>query len=381
MIYLDNAATTFPKPETVYQTVDRIQRTTAVNAGRGSYSKARQASDLLTAVREKVARMVDSECPEHVVLTPSATLAMNQIIHGLHWLPRANVYVSPFEHNAVVRPLQQAAEKYGFEILILPFDGNTQGLNEIEMQNMFALHHPDAVFVNHVSNVTGAILPIKTIFEAAKRYNAVTVLDASQSLGLIECSVHKIPIDFLVFAGHKNLYGHIGIGGFVQCGNQKLLPFLAGGTGSNSLNAAMPDEMPYRYEPGSYNILAVASLNAALDWANELGRTAIYDHKRSMTQYLIEGLKKNKSIKLYLPQNEENHIATVSFTHIEYAPNEVAEILDLDFDIAVRSGYHCAPYIHELIGTKRKGGTVRVSTGFFNTKDDIDHLLKAIKSL
>lgn len=380
MIYLDNAATTFPKPEYVYKAVDEAQRILAVNAGRGTYQASRNAAALLTSVREKLALLVGCSFSERVVLSPSATIAMNQIIHGLQWSKLSNVYVTPFEHNAVIRVLKQISDRYGFEIRLLPFDGVTQKLNETEMQNQFALYHPDVVFVNHISNVTGVILPVQKIFESAKQYCAVTVLDASQSLGLISCDIRQMPVDFLVFAGHKNLYGHIGIGGFIQCSQIKLNPFLAGGTGSDSLNPDMPEELPQRYEAGSHDILSAASLNASLDWLRDVKQNHICQHKKELTSYLIDELRNIRQIMLYLPEDTGQHISIVSLTHKEYLPHELAEILDMDYDIAVRSGYHCAPYVHRLIGTE-KGGTLRVSVGYFTEKSEIDKLVYALKEL
>lgn len=381
MIYLDNAATTFPKPEIVYQAVDKIQKTLAVNAGRGSYHTAQKANDILNAVRKQIAELTFCSCPEKVILTPSATIAMNQIINGLSWSKYSNVYITPFEHNAVVRTLKSVSDKYGFEIIQLPFDGITHKLDEVKMLNMFAVKHPDAVFTTHISNVTGTIIPVNTIFHSAKKYHAVTILDASQSLGMLDCDVRNIPVDFLVFAGHKNLYGHIGTGGFICCSEIELKLFITGGTGSDSLNTDMPAEYPSRYEAGSHDIISVASLNAALEWLKSTNREAIFRHKKELTAYLIDKLNSIKSLKLYLPTDLNEHIAIVSFTHKEYLPSELAEILDMDFDIAVRSGYHCVPYVHQLIGTEKNGGTVRVSLGYFNTKEEINLLADALKEL
>lgn len=381
MIYLDNAATTFPKPEEVYKAVEEIQRKNAVNAGRGTYTAARTAENIISSVRNKLAELTGCSYRDCVVLSPSATIAMNQVINGLSWRKDSKVYITPFEHNAVVRTIRRMADIYGFEIIVLPFNGKTHEINEQKMLNMFALKHPDVIFVNHISNVTGTILPAKKIFEAAKKYNAVTILDASQSLGLLECDVRIMPVDFIVFAGHKNLYSHIGAGGFICSGDIKLNTFITGGTGSDSLNTDMPDGCPAKYEAGSHDILSIASLNASLDWLISTGVDKIYLHKKELTDYMIEKLGKLQGINMYLPENSENHIAIVSFTHNEYLPNELAEILDMDFDIAVRSGYHCAPYVHGLIGTEKGGGTVRVSIGYFNTKNDIDRLVDAINEI
>lgn len=380
MIYLDNAATTFPKPEKVYDVVDKVQRTLAVNAGRGSYKAAREASNIINDARRRIAELVKIQDESRVVFTPSSTIAMNQILNGLNYSANTNVYISPFEHNAVVRPLYKLSKEYGFSINVLPFDSKTQELDVKSMKNSFVIKHPDIVVLNHVSNVTGVILPIDEIFAESKKYNAVNVLDASQSMGMLPVDVSS-DIDFIVFAGHKNLYSNFGVGGFVYNSNVELVPVITGGTGSDSLNHNMPDAMPVKYEAASHDVVAIASLNASLEWLKDIGIKSIYNHKKELTEYLIDRLSKNKSIKMYVPTDLNKHIAVVSITHKSYRPEELAEILDGDFDIAVRCGYHCAPYVHELIGTKEGNGTVRISLGYFNNRNDVDALIGALDEL
>lgn len=381
MVYLDNAATTFPKPECVYKTVDEIQRTLAVNAGRGTYRSARDASVIIESARNRMAKLTKCCDSKQVVFSPSATIAMNQIIGGLKWNENMNVYVSPFEHNAVARPLKRMADTYGFKIHILPFDGKTQKADIEKIKSMFVIKNPDIVFVSQMSNVTGLILPAECIFEVAKKYGAVTVLDASQSLGLVDTNINAIHADFVVFAGHKNLYGHFGIGGFISSGKVNLENYLSGGTGTDSLNLAMPSDMPGSYEPASHNVISAAALDVSLDWLMSTGISKIYEHKKELTEYAVQKLSTIKSVKMYLPEDRSDHIAVISFTHSDYTPSELAEILDADYDIAVRSGYHCAPFVHKLIETVDTHGTVRMSIGHFNSKSDIDMLISALKEV
>lgn len=381
MIYLDNAATTFPKPECVYSAVDQCQRTFAVNSGRGTYKAARQASDIIHSVRNSLAKLVNMSDENRVILSPSATIAMNIVLNGLEYSADTTVYITPFEHNAVARPLNRLAEIYGFQIETIPVVANTQEIDYERMRNMFVVKHPDIVIVNHMSNVTGAILSIDEIFEATKEYGAINILDASQSLGLIPIDLSAQKIDFLVFAGHKNLYGHFGTGGFYYNSDVKLKAFLTGGTGSDSLNVSMPERLPGFFEPASFDILSISALNAALCWINSTETDKIYSHKKALTEYAIQELSRLSSVKLHLPKNLDKHNAIISLSHAIYRPEELADILDKDFDIAVRSGYHCAPYIHSLIGTEDKGGTVRISIGYFNNKGDIDALVNALDEL
>lgn len=380
MIYLDNAATTFPKPDIVYDVVDKTQRTYAVNAGRGSYKTARDASNIINEARKRMAKLVNIQDEERVVFTPSSTIAMNQVINGLNYTQTTNVYISSFEHNAVVRPLYRLSQIYGFNINIIPFNAETQELDFQSMKNSFVLQHPDIVIINHVSNVTGLIAPFEEIFTESKKYDAINILDASQSLGMISLTL-STEIDFLVFAGHKNLYSNFGVGGFIYNSDIELKQFITGGTGSDSLNPNMPDAMPVKYEAASHDIIAIASLNASLEWLDTIGIENVFNHKKQLTEYLIDKLKAFKSIKMYIPFNREKHISVLSFTHKHYRPEEIADILDGDFDIAVRCGYHCAPYVHKLIGTEDANGTVRVSLGFFNKKSDIDALTDALEEL
>lgn len=381
MIYLDNAATTFPKPECLYNAVNECMKNFAVNAGRGTYKAARQASEVIHNTRTALAKLVNISDENNVILSPSATIAMNIILNGLEYTSNSTVYITPFEHNAVARPLKRLADIYGFSVEVIPFNGKTQELDADAMHNRFIVKHPDVVIANHISNVTGNILPIDDIFSASKEYGAVNILDASQSLGLLPIDLSARKIDFLVFAGHKNLYGNIGTGGFIYNSSLKLKPFFTGGTGSDSLNLEMPAKMPDLYEPASHDIVSVSALNASLSWINSIGIKNIYAHKKELTDYTVQKLSELSSVTLYLPENRDKHIAIISITHSDYRPEELADILDNDFDIAVRSGYHCAPYIHKLIGTEQTGGTVRISLGYFSTKDDIDCLIDALREL
>lgn len=380
MIYLDNAATTFPKPSCVYDRVDTVQRTIAVNVGRGGYRAASEAMEIVDEAKQLLAALTQANGPDRIVFTPSATIAANEIILGLEWNPYKTVYVTPFEHNAIARPLHQICSHHGIELHQLPFDAATQALQEEELTHTFALHPPDYVFINHVSNVTGAVIPIDTIARLAKEYGALVIVDASQSLGLMPVQLDVSPIDFLIFAGHKNLYASWGIGGFICNCEYPLKPVLSGGTGSDSLNLHMADSIPGGFESGSPNIIAIASLNESLKWLKEVGPQNIEEKKAALTSRLIKGLE-TAGAALYLPNDKTAHASVVSFNLPGYLANEVGLILNEDFDIAVRTGYHCAPFVHALLNTTSTQGTVRASVGYFNTEADIDALIAAANEL
>jgi cysteine desulfurase family protein len=380
-IYLDNAATTFPKPNRVYEDMDMFYRNFGVNAGRGSYRLARDASKIIDETRNKLASLVNYERVEKVIFTSSATIALNQIIGGLKWSENKTVYVTPFEHNAVMRPLEYIKEKFDIKIEVIPFDPVTFELNIEELNLKFSRKFPDFIFMSHVSNATGFILPVEEIIQAAEKYDSVITLDCSQSMGLIPVDIKKIKADYFVFAGHKTLYGPFGIGGFIDNSKTKLSEFIIGGTGSDSLNLKMPDMYPAKYEAASPNILSIAGLNSALDWLNDIGIDNIREKEVKLTRALIEGLKGIDSVKMYLPENLNNHIGIVSLNVEGYNPTELGQILDQDYNIAVRTGYHCAPILHNFINTENKGGTVRISLGYFNNEEEVNFIIKRFNEL
>ena len=377
MIYLDNAATTFPKPESVYVAMDKINREGSVNAGRGSYKLAQNASELIVDTKKKIRQLVHLDISTAVIFSPSITIAMNQIINGLHLRENAVVYVSPYEHNAVARSLFKLSKEITLVIKELPLDDNLE-IDVEKMKYEFSKDKPDAVFCTHVSNVTGYILPIKEIFAEAKKHGSINVLDSAQSMGLIELRADLIDVDLIGFAGHKTLYGPFGIGGFINVSGVNLDTFISGGTGSDSLNLEMPFGNESKFESASTNIIAVAGLNAALVNLNQKEHLA---YEQELTSYLIEKLSLIKGIKLYLPGSIEKHVGIVSFTLDDINSEDVGIILDEDFNIAVRTGYHCAPYIHKYLRDERFLGTIRVGLSQFTTKSDIDQLITALEEI
>lgn len=380
MIYLDNAATTFPKPDCVYDKVNIVQRSIAVNVGRGSYSAASEAMRIVDETRQLLASLVGAASPDDVVFTPSATIAANEIILGLEWDSFKNVYVTPFEHNAIARPLFGKCRELGIEIQMIPFDSNTHMLDEEELARLFAVNPPDYVFVNHVSNVTGTIVPVEKIAELSKGCGALVIVDGSQSIGLIPIELKKSSIDYLIFAGHKNLYASWGIGGFIANSSYPLKPVLSGGTGSDSLNLDMSQKTPAGFEFASPNIIAIASLHESIKWLKDVSMREIAMHKDQLMQKLIAGLAEC-GVLLYLPSDESNHTSVLSFNVPDYEADEIGVILNEDFDIAVRTGYHCAPFIHSFLNTIETKGTVRVSLGYFNTEEDVTALITAITDI
>lgn len=374
MIYFDNSATTYPKPNCVYEALDYANRNLAFNAGRGQYQKALDVANYVKEARELIASFIKCD-PKCVAFLSSATEALNIIINGLRINSGENIYISPFEHNAVIRTLYNLKNKIDFNIYFLPFNKDSWSIDEEKMINQFAINKPKAIFLSSISNATGYKLPYEIILKESKKYEAINVLDCAQSYGILPMVINNI--DFIVFAGHKTLYTCFGIAGFINLNNFKLDVTKSGGTGSDSLNHKMPEDYYERYEAGSPNIVAIYGLIKSCEW---LKCNNILNHETINTRYLINRLKELKKIKIYLPKDEDI-LGIVSINVEGYNPNDVAVILDEEFGICVRSGFHCSPHVHEFINSIDCGGTIRISLGAFNTKEDIDALINALSTM
>lgn len=376
--YMDYAATTFPKPECVLNKIDKVNRTLAVNTGRGAYRMAREAVQIIDETREKIADLVCASDASRVVLSPSVSVALNQILRGVNWKTKDVVYISPYEHNAVIRTLYDIQKKVEIQICQIPLKKNL----EIDLEALsyrFSMQKPCCVCMTHISNVTGYILPIKEVAQLAKRYKALVVVDAAQSMGLLPIDVKEMGIDFLAFTGHKNLYGAFGVGGFITQSEYPLQIVLSGGTGSDSKNLEMPEKMPGRYEFASPNIGAIAGCLEGIKWV-QIRQKELFKREEELTKQLLDRLEKVDGVTVCrMPEGKQ--IGIVSFWIKGYRSEEIGMILDEDYNIAVRCGYHCAAYIHKWLKDEEYGGTVRVSVGWESKMEDIDVLVKAIQDL
>ena len=305
------------------------------------------------------------------------THALNQVLNGLDLTRDSVIYVSPYEHNAVARTVHQLSVNSGASVEMLPLTDDLQ-IDLEKAKYQFSINTPSVVILNALSNVTGYILPVTELFLMAKECGATTVLDAAQATGLIDLDMPTLNADILCFAGHKTLMGPFGIGGFLIKHGITLKKVLTGGTGSASLTLDMPEEAPGRYEASSTNVVAIAGLNASLKGLD------IDDYRetvRELTEYLLEALNNIPSVNLMGAFDTDKTLGIVSFVVEGYESDEIGTILDDEYDIAVRTGYHCAPYIHDYLGDKPYHGTIRIGIGQFNTKEDIDALISAIESL
>lgn len=376
--YFDNAATTFPKPECVYAFMDSFFRKHGGNAGRGQYKLAAESSKIIFETRGFIQKILCSPNKD-VIFAPSATVALNMVIQGLLAdEKKKTVYISPFEHNSVTRVLHHF-EKVGKicvrRLFVSPdFEYDMEKINA-----QFAEIPPDIVIVSHASNVIGLVAPVLEIFAAAKKYGALTVTDMAQTAGLVPLDVANDLVDFAVFAGHKTLYGPFGIGGFAKSRNVALEPVLFGGTGVDSANQDMPENIPGRYEMGSQNVCAVAGLHAAAQWflqnQDEIRAAEEKNHHR-----LLEILRQYDFVKIAGPADRFSEktkcIGVVSTVFDGYAAEDIGNVFD-EMEIAVRTGLQCSPLAHKFLGTF-PAGTVRFSVGYFTGEEDFCALEKAM---
>jgi len=371
LLYFDNAATTFPKPEIVYQTIDKVNRQFAVNAGRGTYYLADKASALIDETRKCVSDLTKHGNPENIILTPSATIALNIVLFGRSWQRREAVYYSPFEHNSVLRPLNELRKRFDLELIEIPFTPLLD-IDWDKLNKMFNTIKPGYVVCCHGSNVCGKVFPIEKLTRIAQQYEATTLVDGSQTFGIIPVNLNELACDYYVFAGHKGPYGPIGVGGIIINTNQEIIePLIYGGTGSNSEELFMPDSYPLHLEAGSPNVVAIAGLNAGLKWVNE--QLDLFDQEMIITQEFINIVREFPHIELVGVTNSEVDLPVVSCTFSGYTPQQIASWLSNEYNIAVRAGLHCAPLAHKFLGTNGLG-TVRFSFSNFNSVEELQIL-------
>ncbi|WP_350344596.1 aminotransferase class V-fold PLP-dependent enzyme [Proteinivorax tanatarense] len=379
MIYMDNAATTFPKPEKVYEQMDKFYRQYGVNVGRGQHNLASKASRLVQETRIKLKTLFNCK-PEHeVIFTPSATEAINIILQGLTYNYDETIYITHFEHNGVLRTLNHLQEKYNLQIEYIPIDKESLSYDLEEIKYKFQEKRPSKVILNHASNVCGLITPIGEITKLAKAYNAEIIADCAQTAGLLEIDLVADKVDFLIFAGHKTLYGPLGASGFIMERSKALRPLMYGGTGVESANPKLPKKLPDKFEVGSINIHAISGLNAALRFIEETGIQNIRKKEKKLTLKAIETLKKHREIKLYTPDDIENQVGIISFNIPGYSADIIGNFLN-ENEIAVRTGLQCAPQAHKFLGTD-PAGTVRIGLSYFNNLADIEQLDNVLEEL
>lgn len=375
MIYLDNAATTFPKPDKVYQEMFDYMKTYAANPGRGSHDMSIMASARVLETRQTIANLFNIDDPFDIVFTNNTTDALNIAIKGL-LNSGDHVITTILEHNSVLRPLNKL-RKDGVTTTFLDMDKD--GFINIEMLIKSINKKTRAIIINHASNVIGTIQDIKKIGEIAKESGIVFIVDGAQSAGVIDIDVKKCNIGLLAFPGHKGLLGPQGTGGLYINPNIQLETFKEGGTGSNSHSLDQPTFLPDRFESGTLNTPGIVGLGEGISYIFQEGIENIRKKEEALTQYLLVELMNLPFVKIYGNQSVKHRCAVVSF-NIENMDSSLVGYELNKAGIAVRTGYHCAPLIHKALGTINYG-TVRASLGYFNTTCEIDSLIKSLKDI
>ena len=375
-LYLDNAASSHPKPEQVYQAADDALRNIGANPGRSGHKLAIKAGQKITRTRELLSRLFGIGDPHRIVFTANATEAINLGLKGL-LNPGDHVITSSMEHNSVVRPLR-FLETRGVELTFVPCTSSGQII--ISTLEQAIRKNTRLIVLTHASNVTGGMMPISEAADLAHKNGARFMVDAAQTAGLISISVADIGIDLLAAPGHKGLLGPQGTG-FLYIGPDiSLCPLKQGGTGSQSELESQPDFLPDRMESGTMNTPGIAGLGAGVEFLLHQGLVSIRAREMSLGRMIWNTLKQNHKIKLYGPDQEEDRTSNISFNIAGLNPSAAASILDTAYDIAVRAGLHCASLAHRTLNTLPEG-TIRVSPGFFNTEEEIDFFLEAIRGI
>lgn len=378
-IYLDNAATSFPKPSTVYDAVDIAQRQLGAAEGRSATRTATQVHAVIERCRQRAARLLGAESPQRIVFTFNATDSLNLALHGLL---RAgdHVVTSSIEHNSVLRPLRHLAEP-GVQVTYVSADG--EGRVSPDDVRRALRSNTRLVALLHASNVSGTIQPIDAVGEIAHQAGALFLVDAAQTAGHLPIHVSKSPIDLLACAGHKGLLGPLGTGIlYVRPGVEEHLQSVRqGGTGTNSEDDHQPDRLPDKYEAGNHNVPGLFGLEAGLAWLEERGVAEVCRHERAVTARLLERLAGLPRLRVYGPKSIEDRVGVVSVTIEDMDPQELAAVLDDSFGIESRAGLHCAPGAHRCLGTFAAGGTLRLSPGPFTTEGEIDAAASALREI
>ena len=380
LIYLDNAATVWPKPEIVYDFMTKFYREAGVNPGRSGFEMAIEAGALLDKLRKRLTKFFggDQDAPERLCFGYNATDALNLIIFGL-LREGDHVITTNLEHNSVIRPINHLVRDHGVRATYIPF--NSDGF--IDPDDVRHAIGPDTklVIMNHGSNVLGTVQPVADIGRICREHGVTFAIDTAQTAGVIPIDMQKMNVDVLAFTGHKALMGSTGIGGLCVRKHVEIRHTRAGGTGVRSAYPYQLEEYPWRMEFGTPNMVGVAALWAGQDWleANSVEQT----HAREMrlAQQLVEGLRVIDGVKLYCCDSLKNHLSTVTMNVEGLEAGDVGTMLDVDHNVATRTGLHCAPLVHAQIGTDAIRGGVRFSIGAFNTEADIEAALEGVRQI
>lgn len=373
-VYFDNAATSYPKPEKVYRNVDDFQRNIGASPGRGTYSLARKADRIVFAARSLLSDLFNTKDITRIIFTCNVTESINLVLKGL-LKEGDHVITTQMEHNAVWRPLKVLESQRNIKISILDCSAG-KAFNPLELQKLI-LPTTSLVVINHASNVTGTLMPLKETGEICAKNNLPLLVDAAQTAGVYPIDVKDQNISLLAFTGHKGLMGPTGTGGLYIAPNIEIQPLKEGGTGSESMLEHQPEHLPDRFEAGTLNTAGIAGLGAGVEFILDHGVDKIRSREMELTAYALEKLKTIPDLIIYGPDSASDRTGVIAFNFKTIAPEEVTYVLDEVYEIMARSGLHCSPQAHRAIGTI-KGGTVRISFGFYNNDDEVDQLIDAL---
>jgi cysteine desulfurase family protein len=377
-IYFDNAATSFPKPGEVEAGLLQYHRHLGASAGRGAYPRAVLAGRLLDDTRKLLAILFNIPKPNQIVFTLNASDALNLAIKGLDWRTGDNAVVSTMEHNSVLRPLHALKTRKG--IKIVKIKANAEGIVDPIDYAKAIDSHTRLVALVHASNVSGSLQPVTDVGDIARRKGVPFLVDAAQSAGAFPIDVEAMKIDLLAFPGHKALYGPLGTGGLYIREGLDLDTLREGGTGSQSEQEVQPDFMPDKYEPGSHNALGIAGWKSGLEFLLRETVAKVRSHEERLTAQFLEGLRKIKALKIYGPNDASRQVAVVSIRLDDFAPLELSHRLFERGGLMTRSGLHCAPGAHQMVGTYPLG-TTRFSFGYFNTPAEIETAISTLDTI
>lgn len=378
MIYLDNSATTFPKPESVYSFMCDFYRTHGVSPGRSGFDAAIETEEVVFGTRKLLTQFFNGDDPNRLTFSYNASDSLNMIIQGLV-VQGDHVITTKLEHNSVLRPLHHLQESGMIEVTHLPFDAH--GFVDPDDFRKAIRKNTKLVVLNHCSNVIGTVQPVAEIGAICREMGVFLVLDSTQSAGAVPVDIKAMNIDVVVFTGHKCLMGPTGIGGSYVCDHVPVRYTRFGGTGVRSAQKTHLEEFPYRLECGTLNLIGVAGLNAGVKWVMEQGIERLHTQEMLLWNKLVDGVRDIKNVKLYCADSDKNHNPVLSLNIDGFDSGDVGIMLDVDYSIAARTGLQCAPLVHEQLGTDKIHGTVRLSIGPFNTEEDIDTAITAVSEI
>ena len=382
-LYLDNAATSFPKPQSVTEAMVRYATELGASAGRGAYREAVETSSIIAECRRRLNRLFNGQRPEHFIFTLNCSDSLNLAIKGL-LDPRepGHAICTHIDHNSILRPLRALEEQGWVEVTRVPAE-QTTGLIDLDDLRKAIRPNTKLIAITHVSNVTGTIQPIRQIGNMAHEAGVPFLVDAAQSAGHLPIDVQADGIDLLAAPGHKGLLGPLGTGFlYVRPGIEKVLrPLKEGGTGSASEQDRQPDFMPDKYEPGSHNAIGIAGLLEGALWVAEQTVQKLAAHDQELVRTFLEGIRDIEGLTYYGPRGGKDRIGVFSIRVEGYDPQELSAVLEGSYGILTRPGLHCAPLAHEAIGTAAMGGTTRLSFGPFTTRQDVTFAAEALAQI